>query len=115
MANAGDRRKVQDAARYEKAAKRTEVEQVRLLMSDIRLRAFVKRFLDMTGVDVAPPFNPNAMVMAQQNGVQSVGHWLLAQVREACPELELLMRQEAAALAQRAELQENVDDNEHRD
>lgn len=115
MANAADRRRVQDAARYEKAQVRTEIEQVRLLMSDPRLRAFVKRFLDMTGVDKAPAFSPNAMVLAHDTGVQSIGHWLLAQVRAACPEQELVMRQEAAALAQRAELQESADDDEHRD
>lgn len=115
MANAADRRKVEAAARDEKAQARAELEQVRLMMSDVRLRALVKRLLDMTGVDTAPPFSPNAMVLAQQNGVQSVGHWLLAQIRRACPEQELVMRQEAAALAQRAELQETSDEHEQRD
>lgn len=114
MANLNDRRQVEAAGRREKGVRKGELEQVRFLMSTELGRALVFRLLDHTGADRALPFVPNAMNLAHDTGVQSVGHYLLAEVRAACPEQELVMRREAAHRAQRAEIQEELD-NEQRD
>jgi hypothetical protein len=114
VANANDRRNVEQAGRREKGERKGELEQVRYLMASALGRSLVHRILDFTGADRALPFVPNAMNLAHDTGVQSVGHYLLAEVREACPEQELVMRQEAAQRSKRANLQEELD-HEQRD
>lgn len=114
MANLNDRRQVEAAGRREKGIRKGELEQVRFLMSEPIGRALAWRLLEQTGADRALPFVPNAMNLAHDTGVQSMGYFLLAEVREACPEQELVMRREAATRAQRAQDQEELD-NEQRD
>lgn len=114
MANANDRRDVEQAGRREKGARKGELEQVRFIMGDPLGRAWVHRFLDLSGADRAPAFSANAMNLARDVGVQSVGFMLLNEIREACPEQELVMRREAASRAKRAQVQEELD-NEQRD
>ena len=114
MANAASRKQVDQAARREKGARNSDLEDVRSVMAQPRGRALLLRVLRETGAEGVLPFSPNAMTLARDVGVQSIGHWLLAEIREACPDLELTMRREAATLAQRADLQEDVD-NEQRD
>lgn len=112
MANAGDRRQVEQASRREKGARRAELDGIRFLMSEPLGRALAHRVLATTGTEGVVAFSPNAMALSRDVGVQSVGFWLLAEIREACPEQELIMRREAAARAQRAESQEELDDEQ---
>lgn len=109
MANAANRRKVEAASRQERAARAAELQAVSNVMATPPGRAFVHRLLTMTGAERELPFSPNAMTLARDAGTQSVGYWLLAEIRQACPEQELVMRREAALLAQRAEMQEDAD------
>ena len=109
MANAGDRGAVQRASQREKAARRTELEQVRALMREPWGRRLMARVLQMTGVDGEGPFSANAMALARDHGVRSLGYFLLHEIRAACPEQELVMRQETLTLAQRADLEEEVE------
>ena len=112
MGNANDRRQVEATARREKGARRGELEQIRFLMSEGLGRALMLRILTQTGAEGVLPFSPNAMTLARDVGVQGVGHWLLAELREACPELELKMRREAAERAKRAQDQEELDNEQ---
>lgn len=75
-------------------------------------RAMMFRLIGKTGADSPLPFTPNAMNMAHDLGVQSVGFALLAEIREACPEQEAIMRREAAIVAQRADMQEDLDNDD---
>ena len=109
MGSASDRKKVEQAGRRERGARVAELDGVRYLMGSPVGRALVARLLDVTGTEKAPPFSANAMTMARDVGVQSVGYLLLAEIRQACPEQELIMRREAALLAQRADMQEELD------
>lgn len=110
MANANDRRQVQDTARREKGARKGELESVRYLMAAPIGRALAARLLEHTGTEGVVPFSNNAMSLSRDVGVQSVGFWLLAEIRAACPEQELIMRREAAERAERAAMQEELDD-----
>jgi hypothetical protein len=115
VGNANDRRQVDEARLRDKAARASEIDEVRYLMSDPRGRSLVKRFLEATGVDRALTFQPNAMLLAHDVGVQKIGHWLLDEVRIACPEQELVMRREAAQRAARLTMQEDHDANQSRE
>lgn len=108
MAKTNDRQALQHTRTREKADRRFELDGVRFLMSEPVGRALVHRMLVQTGVDRAIPFQPNAMVLSHDVGLQSLGHWLLAEVRAACPELELAMRREYVAREQRSELEEEA-------
>ena len=114
MANAASRKQVDQAARREKGARHGELADLRSVMEQPRGRSLIYRLLAETGAEGVLAFSPNAMTLARDVGVQSIGHWLLSEVREACPELELTMRREAAILAQRADMQEELND-EHSD
>lgn len=109
MANAANRKQLDARARQDKAARAAELGDVRMMMSDPRGRAFAYRMLTYTGVEGLLKFQSNAMSLAHDVGVHSVGRWLLDEIREACPEQELIMRREAAIVAQRAEMQEEAD------
>jgi hypothetical protein len=76
-------------------------------MSEPVGRALAWRYLQMTAADRAVPFSPNAMQLAHDNGVQKAGHWLLEEIRAACPELEPKMRIEAAEREKRLTDEEN--------
>jgi hypothetical protein len=112
MANAANRKAVEAANRREKGARNSELEDVRHLMSTPRGRSLTHRLLTVSGCDRALPFNANAMSLSHDVGVQQMGFFLLSEIREACPEQELVMRREAAILAQRAALQDEVDDDQ---
>jgi hypothetical protein len=101
---------VEAASRREKGARRNELEDVRQLMATPRGRSLAHRLLTVSGCDRALPFNANAMNLSHDVGVQEMGFFLLSEIREACPEQELIMRREAAILAQRADIQEEADD-----
>lgn len=110
MSNAADRSAVQRSSARERAQRKGEIEEVRALMRDPIGRRLAARILRLTGVDDPGHFNANAMALARDHGVRSLGYWLLGEIREACPEQELVMRKESLTLAQRAELQDEVDD-----
>jgi hypothetical protein len=110
MAHAGDRPSVQRAATRERAARKSELDQIRFLMREPIGRRLAQRLLDATGADRQPTFSPNAMTLAHDHGVRELGFFLLSEIREACPEQELVMRQETISLARRADLQDEVDD-----
>jgi hypothetical protein len=112
MSNANDRRQVEAATRREKGLRTTELDEVRWLMSEPLGRALAYRVLERTGAEAVVPFTANAMNLARDVGVQSVGFWLLGEIRAGCPEKETIMRLEAADRARRADLQDEVD-NEH--
>jgi len=114
MANASDRKQIEAANRREKGARMAELADVKHVMSEPRGRAVVARLLERTGTDAPTPFSSNAMTLARDVGVKSVGEWLLLEVRAACPEQELVMRREAAILADRIARQDEVKDgHEH--
>jgi hypothetical protein len=108
VAKTTDRQALQNARTREKADRRWELDGVRHLMSEPVGRALVQRLLEKTGVDRPIPFQPNAMVLAHDVGLQALGHWMLAEVRAACPELELAMRREYVAREQRSELEDEA-------
>ena len=114
MANASDRSQVRDKTIQEKSERKTELEEIRFLMSQPVGRALAARILnEVTGSDGPLPFSPNAMQLARNAGVHHVGTWLLAEIREACPELEPKMRAEVRARENRANVQQEfTDDNE---
>lgn len=112
MAKTNRQYDVDAAARREKGAIASELSDIRFVMGDPRGRAWVWRVLERTGANQGVAFTPNAMELARLVGVQSVGNALLEALRVACPELEIVMRKEAAQRADRARLeQENDDDN----
>jgi hypothetical protein len=115
VANAADRRKVEAANRREKGARRSETQDVIHVMSEVRGRSLMHRILEKTGCNAPLPFSPNAMNLARDVGVHSVGEWLLAEIRAACPQQEFLMRKEAATVAERIDIQEQADDDRNSD
>lgn len=98
------------AASVEKGIRKGELAGVRYLMQDAVGRALAWRYLQVTGADRAVPFSPNAMQIAHDAGVQEAGHWLLAEIREACPEQESVMRKEARGRDERLTLAEEQDE-----
>jgi hypothetical protein len=116
MANASNRRAIEQAARQEKGKRASELREVQYLMMDPRGRSLAHRLMnEWTGADSPLPWSSNAMTLARDSGVQSVGFRLLQEIRAACPEQELVMRREAATLAQRAEMSEDVPDDDESD
>ena len=112
MAKTNDRKAVQNAASRENADRRAELDSVRFLMSTPLGRSLAARLLDQCGIDRRTPFQPNAMVLAHDHGVQELGYFLQEEIREACPELELVMRQESLVRAKRADLTEEVENGQ---
>lgn len=112
MARTNDRRAVQSTATLENAARKAELDAVRFLMSTPLGRSLMARIMVQTGVDRASVFTPNAMNLAHDFGVRALGDWMLAEVREACPELELVMRHESLQRAKRADLTEEAQNDE---
>lgn len=111
MGSTNDRRAVEQASRREKGARRGEIESVRFVMSEPVGRALVWRIVERTNADRPLPFSTNAMSLSRDAGVQSVGFWLLGEVREACPEQEVVMRREAALRAERQTMAEEIEDD----
>lgn len=112
MAKTNDRTAVQNAATNERAQRKAELDSVRFLMSTPLGRSLAARLLDACGVDRRTPFQPNAMVLAHDHGTQEMGYYLLDEIREACPEAELVMRKESLVRAQRADLNQEVEDGQ---
>lgn len=106
-----NRGEVERGAKLEKAARRGELDAVRFLMSTPLGRGLAWRQVQVTGCDRAIPFRPNAMDLAHDVGVRAMGEWLLAEVRAACPEQEMVMRSEAIQRDKRAELEEESQDD----
>ncbi len=109
MANAANRRQIEAASRREKGIRKAELDGVRYLMEAPVGRALAYRLLEQSGAEKPLPFQSNAMNLARDVGVQSFGFALLEEIREACPELELVMRREAAVLANRIDEQEELE------
>lgn len=112
MAKTNDRAAVQLGATLEKAQRKAELDSVRFLMSTPLGRSLAHRLLDACGIDRRTPFQPNAMVLAHDHGTQELGYFLLDEIREACPELELVMRKESLVRAKRADLTQEVEDGQ---
>lgn len=112
MGRTNDRQKVQNAATLEKAARKGELDAIRYVMQNPVGRAFAARVLEVTGSDRPSVFQPNAMVLAHDHGVREMGDWLLAEIRAACPEQELVMRHEIAARALRADMAEDLENDD---
>ena len=113
--NTNDRRAVQNARTREKEQRAQELEDVRFLMESPAGRRLAARILELTGCERLTPFTPNAMSLANDLGVQRTGFWLLGEIRAACPQLELVMRQETLKAAERAAMREEADEHEHDD
>lgn len=111
MGSTNNRRDVEQAGRREKGARRGELESVRFLMSEPVGRALAWRLIQRTAADSPLPFSTNAMSLSRDAGVQSVGFWLLGEIREACPEQEVVMRREAALRAERQTMAEDIEDD----
>lgn len=69
---------------------------LRAIMKQPAMRRVLSQFLAHTGID-ASPFNTNGMAMGRSVGLQDAGRWWLDRIREACPEQEVVMRNEARA------------------
>lgn len=108
MGNANDRRQVQYAQTVENAVRKTEKSQLREVMNTSSGRAVIWRLIENTKADTPTEFNTNAMLLSRDVGVASVGFAMLEAIRESCPELEFIMRQEAAAQRQRIADQEEA-------
>ena len=114
MGKTNNRADVQRTATLERAQRKTELDAVRHMMQTPLGRFMVWRILGETGCNRAIPFQPQAMVLAHDIGVRSMGEWLLEEIREACPEQELVMRQEALTREKRALLDaEQHDDSDN--
>lgn len=113
MGNKTDNRKtLQNLGAQEKAQRKTELDAVRLLMSTPLGRFLAWRLMDACGVDRRAPFQPNAMQLAHDHGASAMGYFLLSEIREACPELELVMRHETQQRELRTELAVEAEDND---
>jgi hypothetical protein len=109
MGKTNNRESVQASKVREDGQRKTELDAVRQLMSTPPGRFMAWRLLDATGINRRFPYTPNAMNLAHDVGTREMGEWLLEEIREACPELELVMRNEHLQREKRAQLQEAVD------
>jgi hypothetical protein len=66
-------------------ASQLDIEAIKWVMSDKRGRRFVARQLERTGA-FRLSFSTNALTMAFNEGMRSVGLMLIAQLNEHCPE-----------------------------
>ncbi len=114
MAKTNAQRDVDKAARRDKGRYASQLSETRVVMGTPQGRAWVWRLLEVTDVNQGVAFTPNAMELSRVVGVQSVGNAVLAEIRVACPEQEIVMRQEAAHRAAREALENEApdDDNE---
>lgn len=78
-----------------KLSKDTEESDIKWLMSSKRGRRIVWRLLDQAGT-FRLSFNTNAMQMAFAEGNRNYGNRMLAMINTVCPELYLVMQNEAA-------------------
>lgn len=111
MGSTDNKRDVEQAERRARGARRGELDQLRYVMGEALGRAMIWRVLERTGAEVPLPFSTNAMSLSRDAGVQSVGFWLLGEVRAACPEQEVVMRREAALRAERQAMAEDIEDD----
>lgn len=109
MANAGSRRSVKAASEREQIDMRTAIADLQAIMSTPRGRSFVMRLLLSTRVDDVPMYVSNAMDLARDNGMRTIGLALLSDIREHCPEQEFVMRSEQVERDRRAALAEEAE------
>ncbi len=115
MAKTNRQGDVDKGAKREKYLRANELAAVRAVMGSPAGRAWAWRIIERSGANDGVAFTPNAMVLAEQVGIQSLGHAILAEIRLACPETELVMRREAADRLARleAELENEAPDDDH--
>lgn len=112
MGKTNDRYVVQRNQTLENAQRKSELDAVKHLMQTPLGRAMAWRILDVTGCNRPIKYKPNAMDLAHDVGVRELGDWLLEEIREACPEQELVMRSEYLQRVKRAQLAEQQANDE---
>ena len=95
MNNAADEVALKEKATREGIARRQADEDLVWLMNDQRGRRFLWRQMSQSHVFI-PVFNPDAMVMAWNEGRRNEGLQLLTQINRLCPELYPVMAAENA-------------------
>lgn len=95
MTNAADEVALKEQATQEAIARRQADEDLVWLMNDQRGRRFLWRQMAKANV-FSPVFNPDAMVMAWNEGRRNEGLQLLTEINRLCPELYPVMAAENA-------------------
>jgi len=95
MNNAADEVALKKLATREAIACRQDDEALVWLMNDPRGRRFLWRQMSKANV-FSPVFNPDAMVMAWNEGRRNEGLQLLTEINRLCPELYPVMAAENA-------------------
>lgn len=88
---------------------RTAIADLQAIMATPRGRSFVMRLLRNTRCDDVPMYVSNAMDLARDNGMRTIGLALLADIREHCPDQEFVMRSEQVERDRRAALAEEAE------
>ena len=91
--NAADEQQVKEASHKAKRGRDLELDDVRFVMNAPQGRRFMNRLIEFCGVNRSS-FTGNSTTFFNE-GQRNVGLMLFADVEESCPELYLLMRQEA--------------------
>lgn len=91
--NAADEQQVKDAAQKVKRGRDLELEDVRFVMNAPQGRRFMNRLIEFCGVNKSS-FTGNSTTFFNE-GQRNVGLMVFTDLEESCPDLYLLMRQEA--------------------
>lgn len=90
VGNAADSEQVEKASKREKITRRTQLEDLRAVLSTKSGRRFVWRLLEHCRT-FESIFSPNDAIMAHGSGSQDVGHFLMAEIVQAQPEALITM------------------------
>ena len=85
---------IDKARAREELERKNELNELRELLTDERMRSFLWRMLAKAGM-FKTHFNPNAAIMGHNTGLADMGTAILNEVLEANPEAWILMQQMA--------------------
>lgn len=88
-----DRVAVKEKSRKAESRAQRDIDDLVTILSDIRGRRFIRRYLDETGI-FKQPFNNSGSITAFNCGMMNVGQKLWAECNEADPEALILMQAE---------------------
>lgn len=93
LGETADPKAIKEKTRKASSRAQRDIDDLATILSDIRGRRFIRRYLDETGV-FKQPFNNSGSITAFNCGMMNVGQKLWAECNEADPEALILMQAE---------------------